>query len=81
MSLFDALRGQMPQMNMQQAMQQAVQQIKSNPAATLKQAGYNVPEGMTDSQQIINYLLQSGQLPQNRLTMAMQMAQRMGLRR
>ena len=79
MSLFDSLGGttQQPQ---RMTMQNAMQQLRANPSAMLKQAGLNVPDGMNNPQQIINHLMQSGQLPQNRLTMAMQMAQRMGLR-
>lgn len=79
MSLFDSLGGaaQQPQkMNMQDAMRQ----LQQNPSGMLKRAGLNVPNGMNNPQQIVNHLMQSGQLPQNRLTMAMQMAQRMGLR-
>ena len=92
MSLFDSLGQRAPnaqsnaraldntRANARLLPQQAMQQLKSNPAAMLRQAGLNVPNGMNDPQQIINHLTQSGQLPQNRLTMAMQMAQRMGLR-
>ena len=79
MSLFDSLGGtaQQPQkMNMQDAMRQ----LQQDPSGMLKRAGLNVPNGMNNPQQIINHLMQSGQLPQSRLTMAMQMAQRMGLR-
>lgn len=53
--------------------QQMLQQIKSNPAAVLRQRGLNVPAGMTNPQQIIQHLLSSGQVPQSRLTQAMQM--------
>lgn len=55
--------------------QQMVQQIKSNPAAMLQQRGLNIPGGMNDPQQIANYLIQSGQIPQSRLTWAIQMMQ------
>lgn len=67
MSLFDSLGQQ--QMNPMQA----IQQIKSNPAAMLKQAGMNVPDGMTDPQQIVNHLLQSGQVTNQRLQAAQRM--------
>lgn len=78
MSLFDSLGGaaQQPQ---QMTMQDAMRQLQQNPSDMLKRAGLNVPNGMNNPQQIVNHLLQSGQVPQNRLTMAMQMAQRMGL--
>lgn len=70
MSIFNQLGGQ--QMNPQQM----VQQIKRNPAEMLKKAGLNIPTGMNDPQQMVNYLIQSGQVPQNRLTQIMQMMRR-----
>ena len=66
MSLFDALGQQMNPM-------QLVQQLRANPAAMLKQRGLNIPEGMNDPQQIIQHLVQSGQVPNARLQQAMQM--------
>lgn len=56
---------------------QMLQQIKSNPAAVLQRAGLNVPAGMTNPQQIINHLLQSGQVQNSRLQMAQQILGRM----
>lgn len=47
--------------------------IRQDPAAVLKQAGMNIPSGMNDPQQIIQHLLQSGQVPQARYQQAMQM--------
>lgn len=76
MSIFDSLNGKRQQLTPQQAMQQ----LRSDPVATLKQAGLSVPAGMDNPQQIINHLIHSGQLPQNRLTTAVQMAHRMGMR-
>lgn len=44
----------------------------------LKQQGIDVPQGMeNDPQGIIQHLMQSGRVSQNRLTMAQQMMQRM----
>lgn len=44
----------------------------------LKQQGISIPEGMENNPQgIIQHLMQSGRVPQNRLTMAQQMMQRM----
>jgi len=71
MSLFDSL-GQQKQMSWADAMQQ----LRSNPAATLKKAGYTIPEGMASPQQIINHLLQTGQLQQAQYNQAMQMLRR-----
>ena len=66
MSLFDSLGQQMNPM-------QLVQQLRTNPAAMLKQRGLNIPDGMNDPQQIIQHLVQSGQVPNARLQQAMQM--------
>lgn len=77
MSLFDNLGGAQPQ---QMNPMQMVQQLKSNPAQMLNQAHLNVPQNMMNNpQQIVNHLVQSGQIPQQRLQAAMQMAQRMGI--
>lgn len=44
----------------------------------LKQQGIAIPEGMENNPQgIIQHLMQSGRVPQSRLTMAQQMMQRM----
>lgn len=57
-------------------MRQAMQQIKENPQSMLKQAGYNIPDDMKDGQQIINYLLQSGQVTNYRLQGLMRLLNR-----
>lgn len=73
MGMFDQLgKGQQVQQNPMQMLSQ----LRSNPVGMLKQAGYNIPDGMTNPQQIINHLLNSGQINQGRLNMAQQMAQR-----
>lgn len=66
MSLFD-------QLGQQQNPMQMLQQIRQNPAAILQRAGLNIPAGMTDPQQIIQHLMQSGQVSQQRYQQAMQM--------
>lgn len=71
-SIYAALNGQVPAPMAN--LQNALSQIKSNPAALLRQAGLNVPDGMTNPQQIINHLLQSGQINQSKLAQAQQMA-------
>lgn len=44
----------------------------------LKQRGIQIPSGMENNPQgIIQHLMQSGQIPQNRLQMAQQIMQRM----
>lgn len=72
MSLYDQLSGQMSRNPMQM-----LSQLRQNPAAVLKQAGLNIPAGMNNPQQILNHLLQSGQVPQSRYQQAMQMMSRM----
>lgn len=68
MSLFDTLGGQAPMNPMQMMIQ-----LRSNPAAVLKQRGLNVPDGMSDPQQIVQHLISSGQVSNNALQAAMQM--------
>jgi hypothetical protein len=72
-SVFDALsngKQQTPQNPMQM-----IQQLRSNPVGFLKNAGYNIPDGMNNPQDIVNHLMQSGQINNQRLQMAQKMAQ------
>ena len=69
MGLFD-------QLGQQQNPMQMLQQIRQNPAAILQRAGLNIPAGMSDPQQIIQHLMQSGQVSQQRYQQAMQMMRR-----
>lgn len=57
-----------------QNMGAALSQLKANPAAFLQRAGANIPQGMNNPNQILNHLLQSGQVTQGRLGQVMQMA-------
>ena len=54
---------------------QAIQQLKSNPAGFLKSRGFNIPNGVDtrNPQSIINSLVQSGQIGNNKVQQAMQM--------
>lgn len=70
MSLFDNLGNK----NVPQNPMQMLQQLRSNPVSVLQQAGYNIPAGMNNPQQIIQHLLQSGQVSQNKFAQAQQMA-------
>lgn len=70
MSLFDSLNSQ-PQQPMNPM--QRLHALKQNPSGMLQQAGFNVPQGMNNPQQIIQHLIQSGQVPQNRYTQVLQM--------
>ena len=79
-SVFNALNNG-AQQNQPQPQQmnfmQMFNQLRQNPAQTLKQGGYTIPDGMNEPQQIINHLLQSGQITNGRLNMMQQMAQQM----
>lgn len=48
-------------------------QFRQNPIGALKQVGYDIPDGMNNPQQIVQHLMQSGQLPNERLQKAQQM--------
>lgn len=72
MSFFNQLGGQQRPNPMQM-----MQQLRADPTGFLRQAGLNVPSGITDPQQIINHLMQSGQVSQQRYQQAMQMIQGM----
>lgn len=61
-------------------MMQALQQLRSNPMQVLQQAGFRIPQNLNDPNAIIQHLMQSGQLSQDRYNQLYQMAQRMGAR-
>lgn len=74
-NLFQSLNGQTPQ-NQQMNPMQMLQVLRKNPASFLAQAGYTIPDGMNNPQQIIQHLLGSGQINSARLNQAQQMARR-----
>jgi hypothetical protein len=69
--LYEVLRGSAPAMP---SPGQYLSQLKANPLAFIRQAGFNIPNGIQTPQQMIGYLLQSGQVPQARLAQAQQAA-------
>ena len=77
-NLFQSLGRQNPQ---PQNPAQMLQQVKADPAAFLRQHGFNIPQNVNlhDPNAIINSLMQSGQIPNNRYQQAMRMLQ--GMRR
>jgi len=77
MGIFEQLGRKTPQNALPANPMQMMQKLRSDPVGFLRQSGMNIPAGMNDPQQIINHLMQSGQLPQGRLQQAMQMAQMM----
>ena len=54
---------------------QMLARLKANPLGMLRQAGYNVPSDVSNPQTIIQHLMNSGQITQQQLTQAQQMAQ------
>ena len=67
-TLFKQL-GSKPAMNPMQLMGQ----FRQNPIGILKSIGYNIPENMTNPQQIVQHLVQSGQVGNGKLQQAQQM--------
>lgn len=61
MSLFDSLQNNV------------MSRLQADPAAMLKTAGYTIPSGMTNPQQIIQHLIQSGQVSNPRVQALMRM--------
>ncbi len=47
--------------------------LMNNPVQFLMQRGLNLPQNMTDPQQIVQHLLNSGQISQDQVNQAMQM--------
>ena len=64
--------GGAPQPNLMQMLQQ----IRSNPMQFIQRAGFRVPQNMTDPNAIIQHLMRTGQISQERYNQAFQMAQR-----
>lgn len=64
--------GNMPQMNPMQMLQQ----LRQNPVQVLRQAGLNIPDNLSDPNAIIQHLMNSGQVSQQRYEQARQMAAR-----
>ena len=65
--IFNALSGNNPM-----AM---LQQLKSNPLAFLRQKGFNVPDNLNNPNEIIQHLMNSGQINQQTYNQARMMAQ------
>lgn len=56
---------------------QFLQQIQQNPVQMLKQFGLNVPDNLNDPNAIIQHLMNSGQITQERYEQARKMAARL----
>lgn len=59
---------------------QILPQIKQNPMNVLQHAGLNIPANLNNPNDILNHLIQSGQVNQSQLDYAQQMAQMLGLK-
>lgn len=59
-----------------QGMTQMLNQLKSNPAQFLLSRKFNIPQNISDPNAIIQHLLSTGQVSQNQINNAYQMAQR-----
>lgn len=55
---------------------QMIQKLQSNPIQFLKQVGFNVPENLNSPNDIIQHLMNSGQVSQQRYEQARQFAER-----
>jgi hypothetical protein len=53
---------------------QLMGQFMQNPLGALRQSGYMIPDGMTDPRQIVNYLINNGQLNNSKLSQLQRMA-------
>ena len=69
MSLFEQLGQQAQMMNPVQMLSR----LRSDPSGVLKQMGLTIPAGMNDPRQIIQHLVQSGQIPQAQYNQALNM--------
>ena len=52
---------------------QTLQALRSDPVGLLRGRGLNIPDGMTNPQQIINHLLQTGQVGNAKYQQVLQM--------
>ena len=53
-------------------MMQMYQQLRTDPVGTLKQAGYNIPDGVMGPDAILRHLMDSGQVSQQQYNQAQQ---------
>ena len=71
------LMGGIPNMGNVNPMQMLAQ-LKSNPLGLLQKAWFNVPSNLNSPQAIIQHLMNSGQISQQQMNQAQQMAQMFG---
>lgn len=71
-NLFNALGGMNPMMMMNQ--------LRANPLTFLRQSGFNVPDNLSNPNDIIQHLMNTGQINQAQYNQARQMAQQYGFK-
>lgn len=54
-------------------------QLKQNPLALLQRAGFNVPNNINNPQEIIQHLMNSGQISQDQVNKAQRQAKFFGM--
>ena len=59
---------------------QMLSQLQQNPLGLLQRAGFNIPANINSPQAIVQHLTQTGQINQNQLNQAQQMAQMFGIK-
>ena len=59
---------------------QMLQQLRQNPAAFLQRMGINIPANLNDPNQIIQHLMNSGQVSQQRYEEARKIAEQFKIR-
>lgn len=57
-----------------------VSMLQNNPMGMLSRNGFNVPANLNNPQQIANHLVQTGQINQDTINQAMQIARQMGIK-
>ena len=72
--------GQSARQTMPQNPMALMGQFMQNPVGALRQAGFSIPDGMSDPRQIVNHLINNGQLGQTRLAQLQNMARMLGRR-
>lgn len=79
-TMFDRLGQQAPQQPRGKSREEALREIKADPVGVLRKHGLSVPAGATDPMQMVNHLIQTGQVGGPKLQMVQQMMNRMGRR-
>lgn len=79
-SLFNQLMGGNAGAGLAGAIMQMLPGIRQNPLGALTSAGYNIPNNLANPAQIIQHLMQTGQINQGQLDYAQRMAQMLGVK-